>query len=82
MNLNLIKGLSLGQRINALLQLQTWLNEALRDRIECAQSAGSKCAENGSYIAHYLREESIKIIMREMKDSIVADFETKTESAK
>jgi len=73
-NTQLFDGLSLHQRINALLLLQNDLNKALENRIESQSVAGDNPSANGICAAYYVHETAIKDIMKSLIDSTVEKF--------
>lgn len=73
-NTQLFDGLSLHQRMQALIELTTWRNQAREERVEAMEKFGERSAENGCYIAHYVREDAINAVLQHLIDSTVEKF--------
>ena len=71
-NTQLFDGLSLHQRMQALIELTTWRNQAREERVEI--QVGQESAYNGVYVAHYVREDTINAVLQNLIDSTVEKF--------
>lgn len=74
-----IENMRLAQGLNALTQLQTWLDQALSDRYEFIQewgTLGSDNDNNGVLMAHLWREEALKLLMSSLRKAICDKYES------
>lgn len=76
-----IDNMPLAQALNALSKLQTWLDQALADRMDFIQEwgmRGSDQTKNGILMAHLWREEAIKLLMSSLREAICNKYESGT----
>jgi len=72
-NTELFDGLSLYQRINAMLELQAQINSATEKRMDRINDVHGD-EQNGSLVAFYMAEDALKKIQRHLIDSTVEKF--------
>jgi pantothenate kinase-related protein Tda10 len=71
-NTQLFDGLSLSQRMNALIELTTERNKMREARVEAEE--GQSSAYNGRYISRFVQEDAIDSLMRYLIDATVEKF--------
>jgi hypothetical protein len=70
-----VEGMSLQQALNSVMKMQTFLDEAVRDRGDFLSRLGEQSGvENGTYLAYIVREDSIKRAAVALREAIVAKF--------
>jgi hypothetical protein len=70
-----VEGMSLQQALNTAMKMQTFLDEAVRDRGDFLARWGEQSGvENGTYLAYIVREDSIKRATVALREAIVAKF--------
>ncbi len=68
-----VSSLSLQQSLNAVMTMQTFLNESTQARADFLSRWGEQSrSENGTYLAYLIREDAIKRATVAMCESIVA----------
>ena len=72
-NTQLFDGLSLHQRINAMLELQAQINSATEKRIDRINDVHGD-EQNGSLVAFYVAEDVLNKVQEHLIDSTVEKF--------
>lgn len=69
--------MGLAQALNAIQQLQTWLDEAHSDRVMFTERWAMRedSTENGTLMAHLWREKSIEHLLTCLRESICERFD-------
>lgn len=75
-----IQEMSLVQSLNAIQRMQSWLDEALQDRVEFTQEWGMRndATENGVLMAHFWREQAIEHVLKCLRESVCERFDPPT----
>ena len=70
-----INEMSLRQILNAIQRLQTWLDEALQERVESMEDLGPNRELNGDFMALLWREDALRELLTALREGACERFD-------